>query len=212
VSTDLKAIMARDERRRRMLNDPDLTGDLLLFALALDEVITTRREQGRKTLRNWVVEAAALVYDIDSNPYYRRYWGKRVIGDDLPRYEPADKKGRGCVAPMVRREGLCGKASSTVRIDHDPMTGEARWVRFCARHKHLVRDVEARLREWSANGKPCPPANAGGVLRRYFSADWDSVYEWAAGRAPMEGGREATPPRPKLRLIPGGEQAEKEIR
>lgn len=61
MSTDLKAIMARDARRRRMLNDPDLAGDLLLFALCLDEVLATRKEQGRKKLRNWVAGVGRTV-------------------------------------------------------------------------------------------------------------------------------------------------------
>lgn len=51
--TDLKAIMDRDERRRRMINDPDLTGDVLLLALALDEVITNRTEAGRRRSFGW---------------------------------------------------------------------------------------------------------------------------------------------------------------
>lgn len=38
MSTDLKAIMARDERRRTMLNDPDLTG----LSLPLDDPAVMR--------------------------------------------------------------------------------------------------------------------------------------------------------------------------
>ncbi|WP_159840172.1 hypothetical protein [Nocardia sp. CY41] len=202
MSTDLKAIMDRDERRRRMLNDPDLTGDLLLLTLALDEFLVSRNEQGRKKLRNWAWEVAHLTHG--NSDYHLRYWTKKVIADDLPRYEPIKPKGRGCVAPMVRREGACGNAGTTSRVDRDPLTGDSRWVHYCARHKHLAGPVEARIREWVENGKPSPPANTGGVLRRYFDADWDTVYRWASGREPMEGGREATPPRPKLRLITGG--------
>ena len=61
MSTDLRAIMDRDERRRRMLNDPDLVGDALLFALALDEVLATRKEQ-RRRLGSWVDDVAELAW------------------------------------------------------------------------------------------------------------------------------------------------------
>lgn len=204
-STDLRAIMARDERRRCMLNDPDLTGDTLLFALALDEVIATREEQGRRTLKNWVAEVAEMAHG--TADYYRRYWGKKVIRDDFPRYEPKGSARSRCVVPMVRREGVCGKSAQTGFLDHDPLTGDGEWVGLCARHRPVLEGYYDRRRAaWLRNGKPCPPANTGGVLRRYFNADWDAIYQWARpGEEPMEGGREATPPRPRLRLIPGGE-------
>ncbi|MGW4720898.1 hypothetical protein, partial [Nocardia sp. NPDC004260] len=114
------------------------------------------------------------------------------------------QRGRGCVAPMIRREGLCGKSGSYGLADRDPLTGEGGLVWFCARHRHLGKAAEERTRQWAENGKPLPPANTGGVLKRYWDADWDHIYRWASGRDPMPGGREATPPRPKLRLIPGG--------
>lgn len=69
TSTDLRAVIDRDARRRKMLTDPDLTGDMLLFTLALDEVITVRREQGRKSLRNWVVDVTEIARG--DNPVYR---------------------------------------------------------------------------------------------------------------------------------------------
>lgn len=208
MSTDLKAIMRRDERRRKMLNDPDLTGDLLLFALCLDEAIATRKEQGRKRMRNWVAEVAALAYRADS-AYHQRYWSRSVIRGDAPRYEPDGfLQGRYlCVAPMIRRDGLCGKKSAVRWLDPDPMTGVSTPVGMCSRHRggELEAYYDRRRREWVANGKPSPPANRGGVLKRYFNAPWEEIYRWS-GREPMEGGREATPPRPVLRLIRGGDE------
>jgi hypothetical protein len=201
--------MARDERRRKMLHDPDLTDDLLLFALGLDEVIAARRELGkRKAKRHWVADIAALVYG-EGSAYHQKYWGKQVIADDVPRYEPPRAEySNPCVAPMIRREGLCGKSGSTRLIDRDPLTGEARWIGLCSRHRGLEPKFRTREREWKANGAPIPPANTGGVLRRYWDADWDQIYRWAAPhREPMPGGREATPPRPTLRLIQGEGEA-----
>jgi hypothetical protein len=207
VSTDLKAIMRRDERRRRMLNDPDLTGDLLLFALALDEVIATRKGQGRKTSgKNWTSAVTELARGTEG---HLRYWAKHVVERDVPRYEPEPAEYPWpCVAPMIRREGLCGKQGARHLTDRDPDTGEARQIALCSRHRSLEAQFDAREKAWRANGKPLPPANTGGVLRRHFNADWDAIYRWAApGREPMEGGREATPPRPTLRLIQGEGEA-----
>ncbi|MGW5387162.1 hypothetical protein [Nocardia sp. NPDC003963] len=205
MSTDLKAIMDRDKRRRRMLNDPDLNGDRLLFALALDEVIVTRQEQGRRTLKNWVREVTALVYGADEN--LARYWGKQVVANDFPRYEAVGLRSMvRCVAPMIRRDGPCGKRTQVSFVAVDPGTGAGEYIGLCSRHRaeHQPRYDQQR-KDWIANGKPRPPANTGGVLRRYFEADWDAIYQWARpGQQVMEGGREATPPRPTLRLIPGG--------
>lgn len=210
MSTDLKAIMARDERRRQMLNDPDLTGNLLLLVLAMDEVITVRREQGRKRFKgSWVTAIEEMVCRKRSG-WMQGWWVKNQIGDDVPRYEPQESSGRRCVAPMIRREGECGKTGSLGMTDRDPLTGEARRIWLCARHRGLQAQFDARVKEWQRNGRPSPPPNTGGVLRRYFVFD-DDLYRWAAPyREPMEGGREATPPRPKLRLIQGGEDVENE--
>lgn len=210
MSTDLKAIMDRDTRRCRMLNDPDLTGETLLFALALDEALDSRKSKGRR-YKGWIAEVAEIAWgpvEAGSNGHYRI---RRVVGDDVPRYEPARVPVVQCVAPMIRREGLCGKAGGTLAmVDRDPDTGEARWIGLCSRHRGLVAKFDARRREWTANGKPSPPPNAGGVLKRYFVADWTEFYRWAAPwRTPLDGEREPTPPRPNLRLvrddeIPGG--------
>lgn len=210
MSTDLKAIMRRDERRRQMLNDPDLIGDLLLFALALDEVIEIH---GRRKIRrsDWIDDLEKLARGEELNAVLHGHWVKRVLEQDAPRYEPAGKAYRGpCSAPMVRREGLCGGNGTTRVLDRDPRTGEGAWVYLCSRHKELAAKFETRAREWKANGRPSPAPNAGGVLRRYFGIE-DGLYRWAAPYSePMEGGREETPPRPRLRLIQGGDVEEVE--
>ncbi|MFC3454050.1 hypothetical protein [Amycolatopsis speibonae] len=208
MSTDLKAIMDRDGRRRRMLSDPDLVGDALLFALALDEVLATRKEQGRRSTRPWVVDVAELMWGPAT--LSTRYRIRRVIGDDVPRFEPLHDPGSPCVAPMVRRKGLCGKRGSLSLVDRDPETGEARWIGLCARHRDMVTQFDARRKAWIANGEPSPPPNTGGVLKRYFQTNWAHLYQWAAPhRTPLDGAVEATPPRPTLRLVrddeaPGG--------
>jgi hypothetical protein len=173
MSTDLRAIMDRDERRRRMLNDPDLFGNALLFALALDEVLANRKDT-RRHLGDWLAEVAELAWGVDTG----RYLVERVVGDDVPRFEPAREAGRvACVAPMIRREGLCGKPSTWSAVDRSPETGEARWVGLCGRHRDLEAKFDVRRKAWIANGQPSPPPNTGGVLKRYFKG-------W---RTPMSG-------------------------
>lgn len=203
MSTDVQAVMDREARRRRMLHDPDLTGEVLLFALALDEVITTRTEQGRGTRKGWAADVEEIATGT-RHPHSR--WAKRTIEQDIPRFEPLRSGwSRPCAAPMIRREGTCGKSGTTPLLDHDPVTGVARWVYLCARHRGLQAQYEMRRREWIANGKPSPPPNRGGILPRYFDTDWTALYRWAAPHTePLTGAREATPPRPRLRLIPGG--------
>lgn len=210
-STDLKAIMRRDERRRRMLHDPDLTGDLLLLAFAMDEVLAVRKEQGRKRFRGSWVEA---IEDMVCREYPGRlagWWMKHQIAEDLPRYELADERGRKCSAPVLRRSGItdaCGASGAVGLVDRDPLTGEGRRVWACKGHKAFAAECRARSKQWADNGKPTPPPNAGGVLERYYSGNWDALYRWAAPwKEPLRGGREATPPRPTLRLIQGEGEA-----
>lgn len=203
MTIDLRAIMRRNERQRRMVNDPDLTGDALLFALALSEVIVQRREQGRRArLRYWVHDLEVLAKG-EQPERLRGVWVRMVIADDVPRYEPRRDGGvLPCTAPMIRRDGPCGKHGTNVTVDRDPETGEAEWVGWCARHKARQRFYEQRRQDWFANGKPVPPPNRGGILRRYFTANWDELYRWAAPHlTPRETGKEPSMPRPQLRLV-----------
>ncbi|MGW4720723.1 hypothetical protein, partial [Nocardia sp. NPDC004260] len=121
MSTDLKAIMEFDQRRRQMLADPDLTGDLLLLALALDEVVRRQMEKVRRPKGwSWWHLVGALARG-DADVAQAGWWVKDQIRRDLPRYE-SQQRGRGCVAPMIRREGLCGKSGSYGLADRDPLT------------------------------------------------------------------------------------------
>lgn len=207
-STDLRAIMRRDERHRKMLNDPDLTGDLLLLAFALDEWLAIRKERGRKRFHaDWVETIEEMV--CRSYPGRQAgWWLKHQIAEDMPRYELAGAPGRKCSAPVLRRSGItnaCGANGAVGLADRDPLTGEGRRVWACKAHKAFAAEVQARSKQWADNGKPSPPPNVGGVLERYYEGNWDALYRWAAPwREPLRGGREATPPRPTLRLIPGG--------
>jgi hypothetical protein len=193
-----------------MLRDPELTGDTLLFALCLREVIN-RREWDRALKIRTSTTGGALREVTEmaiGRPDTSLWWSKRIIADDIPRYEIPAPPGVVCGAPMIRREGLCGKKTSrSIWADRDPITGVQTWIGFC--HRHYTLDVEReqmrRTAAWQSNGKPSPGPNTGGVLKRYFSTDWNQWYTWAASwRTPLEGPRTIRPPKPSLQLIEGG--------
>ena len=109
---------------------------------------------------------------------------------------------------MIRRDGECGKNAISSGVLYDPITGEGTWYGFCSRHRNHRDDwaIQQQNKEWDLNGRPSPPPNKGGVLRRYLKTDWDAYYKWAAPYAtPLDGAKPATPPKPELRLIVGGE-------
>lgn len=207
MSTDVFGIMRRDTRCRTMLNDSELTGETLLFALAADEMIYSRKESSAP-LHDWIVAVEEVACGTVSG-----WWAKEIIRKGIPRYEldrpwiPVS-----CVALMIRRGGLCGRASGPMFMDRDPETGEARWVGLCSRHRDMRSQYEARKKEWFENGKPSPPPNKGGVLKRYYTTDWNALYRWASPcwelpetEPDPEPAREPAPPqRPTLRLIHGG--------
>jgi hypothetical protein len=192
-----------------MVHDPDCTGDTLLLGLCMLTLIEDRRTQGRRKFRSgWVGELEELARGDDlvcgwRAPAQRGGWVRMVFRKDVPRYE-VEYGPVVCEVPMVRRDGPCGKPTTQHVMDRDPVTGEGRWVGYCARHRTGERMAlhEARRQQWITNGTPHPPPNRGGVLARYFTASWAELYRWAdPGAVPATSAKPATPPRPQLRLI-----------
>jgi hypothetical protein len=218
TGTEVKDALEFAAITHRMIMDPDLVGDALLLALGTAEVMHSRHyTKAPKSERTWS-GIALRVFGDDGDVGRRRDSRRRlqyVIREDIPQYRPPDLDRPGayrCDAPMVRREGKCGKSASLSWGDRNPETGEMRMLGLCTRHRRTEYGAEVerlrrvRLQQWRANGEPEPPANRGGVLARYFDTDWGVMYEWAdphlSGRAPAEG-RPSTPPRPTLTLIRG---------
>jgi len=192
------AFRYRDEVQA-MMTDPDLTGATLLLAVGVFHALQVKIEAGDKQEVKWGAVQSLLGWSS---------WDlKAAIRDDFPRYEPDRTAAAECSAPMIRRDGPCGKpvASSLRFTDRDPETGEGRKVGFCSRHGALQFDVKSRLKQWQANGAPQPPHNTGGVLRRYFNGDWDPSYRWSAPYEELTdgSGKLVEIPRPKLTLIRG---------
>lgn len=140
-------------------------------------------------------------YDADGEPVSWRKRASEILGEygpgprkgsrladllyaDRPRYE--DKRSgwesRQCVAPMVRRAGLCGQPG----VDHDyTVDQETGWrtaTWYCRRHEAWGRALRTARRE---NPGPEPIPNAGGLLVSYLNTKgqeqaWARLYREAA--------------------------------
>lgn len=172
----------------RLLDDRDLTGDLLLFALATVDC-------GLRFDKAWTSQVAqATGWD------QRRI--RSIVARDVPRYEPDDLKGlRRCQAPMIRRDGPCGASGSTgFHWRYNAETGEWRTYWACTRHEEGARKmIRAATMAWEANGKPQPANNSGGVLSKYFHTE--GLYDWATPSYRKDTDRTPPPQRPELEVI-----------
>lgn len=208
MSTDLKALMHSHQRFLDVCNDPDLDSDAKLFATLALTLIYQRKTAGRKDLKHRSLFQAIAAM---SNHRAPEFWIREVIQRDIPRYDPPKPdRSQGCLAPMIQREGHCGKRSIVNGIDRDPFTGTGVPYAFCSRHRNHRDDwqIQQNIKQWMENGKPSPPPNAGGVLSRYFDSDWDALYKWAAPYIEvLRGERPPTLPKPILTLVVGGQAA-----
>jgi len=131
-----------------------------------------------------------------------RLWG--ALGEDLPYYDPGTWRSAGgeCEGPRVRpyrsrREpahagalihdysgadagpgrhpSVCGAHATICVTEYDPVTGWETPHWFCLRHKDRAREVRAQLAA-ALPDRPPPIPNRGGVLPRYFEADWAARY------------------------------------
>lgn len=201
MSTDLQLLMRCNQLVIAACNDPDLDRDSTLFVVCTVVLNYESKTSaaGRLKRRNWL----RAVTEMAGGDHY---FVRKVIRHDIPRYDCPPLE-NGCTAPMIRREGLCGKHTIVRGVERDPLTGVATPYGFCSRHRNHADDwrIQQANRAWDANGRPSPAPNAGGVLRRYFTANWDELYRWAAPHiTPLASEKPPTLPKPNLRLIPGG--------
>lgn len=201
-----------EKRLRAMIEDPDLTGDLLLVGIALarwvDRLVTVEKNpEGRYS---WNDVLAGYL----GGPGHRRRAGQTrspwevawyALRDDVRRYSPDLGSGwsRPCDGPMVRRDGPCGKHGTHQRQYVDPDTGERFWRYACARHRQWLEDDWRRHRSYHPPDRaPTPPANAGGVLARHLpEVDWPGVYRHIDPTWTPPPERDPLPARPTLRLV-----------
>ncbi|WP_347956209.1 hypothetical protein [Gordonia aichiensis] len=95
MSTDLARIMSRDRRTRDLLNTPDLSGDALLFVLAVYEVAEGRKDAGTRMgpRSQWTADVERIVIGA-ATP--QRRWVRSVLridyrnGRTLPKWLPTE--------------------------------------------------------------------------------------------------------------------------
>jgi hypothetical protein len=165
-------------RSARMLDDPDLDGELLLVGLAFARFLDFGGVPAGKALNTNMV--ARCVWP--KNP--RRNWSiKRVVAADARTYQPPlryDMDGRHCGAPMIRRDGPCGRPSTWSRLVTDWSTGEQSWLLACARHVPWYDQMCRENRETKPDRLVVPAANHGGILARHIPEfAWPKIWHWA---------------------------------
>lgn len=106
-----------------------------------------------------------------------------LIAEDVPRYEinyhAPENQGRRCGAPMIRREGECGKHGVDGWVETDPETGWGTLKWACSRHREWSAQC-ARIERRKPRVEPIP--NLGGLLPCYFTwpdERWVNTYRWA---------------------------------
>lgn len=192
----------REYRKRiaAMLEDPECTGDLFALGVSLLDFAILRIDRDERSW-SYYADRAGIRYV------------RGVLRGDIRRYDAlkdADASGpaRQCGAPMVRRQGPCGKSSSRRALLTDAETGRKQWIAACSRHadwfESRVRSNRAKV---EVSNPERPPANAGGVLARHIpEIDWRATWlkldpDWTA---PPEVEPEEVPLKPRLTLVLGG--------
>ncbi len=168
----------RSRRFERMLDDADLTGDLLLVGLCFARLLDFGGlKPGEKMNTRHVARAAFGPGKLSQ----RRVQG--VLADDARRYMPPDLtwQTKLCGAPMLRRDGVCGQPSSWTRMLTDWSTGEQSWLLACRRHVQWYDDLARENRETQPERLVRPAANHGGVLARHIPEfGWPKIWHWAS--------------------------------
>lgn len=221
------ALKAYDDCVQAMVEDPALTGDLLLIGVIMARRIHLGPDGPVK-----VGPTAHSLFGGHRRIAVHR-WRTAMVGD-IRRYDygqdPRNREyGRSttrCGAPLVRREGSCDRGGGRSQLLTDPETGRQFWHSACSRHVTWWRAVlvanQATIAELGRR-VPIPAANVGGVLRRHLpSFDWEGYWRslqpnWVEPPEDepfvrpdlrvliLDADPHRTPPvRPALTVLPGG--------
>lgn len=207
------AVYARDQMLQ-IAGADDLDSDVKLFSLCLLAFLAGQRRDGHDR-GDWAAAVGEMLsrHGVDRSARDSVSLCRSIIAKDIPHYEVPALGAERLRCPVPRGSGRragdpCGKATVGAHfIDYDPVTGEGTWLAYCRGHSDPARHEQRRLRyrAWVDNGRPSPPPNTGGLLPRYFQADWTALYRWAdPDRRPAPQWCPPGPPRPHLTVIPGG--------
>lgn len=190
---------SRGARSVRMLEDPELGGELLLIGL----VLAARLEFGLAPATN-MSEIGKFAFGQASRWNMQRV--RSALKDDIRRYQkPQASWDDRCDAPMIRRDGPCGKMASSAYQGWltDWSTGESTLHRACSRHQPWWQQEQRRNRAAKPDIVPMPNANHGGVLRKHLPEfGWSKL--WQKLDPKWVEHPEAVPwPKPTLSLVLG---------
>lgn len=193
-------------RIEAMVADPECFGDLLLVGVALARHFIIG-PGGASTI-------TAVCAGVFPPGRYRDARARSAVREDIRRYQPPNQNWIACAAPMVRRDGACGRHSTQTALLTNPETGERDWFGACNRQDHqtwwrkAIRENKAYL---DANPAPTPAANTGGVLARHFpEVDWEGLWKALDPRWTPPPEREPLPAR-RFRVLMGlGEHTDDE--
>ena len=205
--TDRAAMVRYDQLVTRVYGErrmPSGTRDLIL---ALGWVTLRDPRRHDPTIGIWTRTREVL------NADNKTMWA--LLKDDAPRYEHdwhADP--RGCQAPMVRLDRLCGRGTADGFTEADTTTGRFRLWGFCTRPRCQAYGQGIYERAQRSNAAaPDPIPNKGGLLPLFFEWNWEDKYtkakpSWtvptyglSADEWPEVAGQEKPKAFDKLRLI-----------
>jgi hypothetical protein len=173
---DLKRILSVHDLIARIYADDrfpppgHFDGDLRMFAITVTWAVGVERAPKGERFKR-----VCEVMHLDNS----RFW--ELIRADLPRYEPERGSDTGlCEAPMIRREGVCGKHGMQGFHVTNPHDGTWRLVSYCSRHRDVANKVWAAEKARKDRGDlPEPLPNRGGLLPCYIRWNWEKNYKLA---------------------------------
>jgi len=186
---------ARGARIVRLIQDPDLGGDLLLVGLGLAAIYDFGM-----SYENGIDGIGDLLWSSPPDPHWKI---RETFRRDFRRYQPETPRIRLCTASMIRREDLCGRPATTWGHTTDWDTGELAYIGACTRHYGWF-DAHKRA-NWQGKPDvvPLPYANHGGVLARHFPrVDWPDFWR-RLDPSWVEHPERTTRPRPDFSLVLG---------
>lgn len=186
----------RGARIVRLMDDPQIGGDLLLVAIALAAKYDLGWDYGgtvdAMADRLWPTTAKT-----------RSWYIRNVFKSDMRTYCPPSPNRHCCTAPMIRRDNECGRAATTWGHVTDWDTGERTYIGACSRHYAWFNATDKAGRQARPANPPLPCANHGGLLVPHFPRlDWPAF--WARLDPNWVEHPEAKPfPKPDLALVLG---------
>jgi hypothetical protein len=167
VGTDV-----RGARIVQLLEDPLVGGDLLLVAVGLAAKYDFGLGYDGKL--NTLAELLWSTHPLTWGPHWKI---RDVFRQDIRTYKPPRPQIYRCTAPMVRRDGLCGRNATMSGYLTDWATGEKTYAGGCRRHYDWFNAQHKANWQAQPDLVPLPCANHGGALRVHFpKIDWPAFW------------------------------------